>query len=339
MDQQETALVRDDDRHEVSSLLERMMREETACHICTDFSTLRSQSLDSRNHLWRERVAKWCYDVVDHLGESRSMVYLAMSILDRYFALKTANDCILSDRRYEAAALTSLFLAIKIRGSQSLEVTDLIRMSRLGISINEIVEVGKDITSCLCFEHHIFTPIEFVHKLTRYLHNSGNVTSTSPVTESAAFYVELSVLDTSCVGLKASEIALASVLNTLNSSDEEESAAIALINSLPEASFSQEQVTQLRSRLSSLRQGQTSGNSNEPHVIPVIEDDAESVLPVLAGPKRVVSRDDVGGLKRSHSCSSLVDYDTDGECTHASCHLHRTVSPTPERVAKKLRLG
>ena len=117
-------------------LLSRMIDDEIEMRNANDHETLaRVSRLNSPNMIWREKVTQWCYDVVDHLNESRDLVFVAMNILDRYSALYMSSST--NERDYETAALTALFLAVRISGGRSLDAPDLVRMSRLGVTTQD----------------------------------------------------------------------------------------------------------------------------------------------------------------------------------------------------------
>ena len=101
------------------------------------------QSPLTHNFAWREKVAMWFYDVVDILDESREVVYIAMNILDRYHVAHPSSAA--SDNfAYELTAITALFLAIRMSGSVSLEVQDLLQMSRSGIQGRDVLLTGTE---------------------------------------------------------------------------------------------------------------------------------------------------------------------------------------------------
>ena len=54
--------------------------------------------LRPHHYAWRQQVAKWCYDVVDHLSLSRSIVHVTMNILERYL---DATATVTNKKEYE----------------------------------------------------------------------------------------------------------------------------------------------------------------------------------------------------------------------------------------------
>jgi hypothetical protein len=68
---------------------------------------------DDRSKKWRAQIIQWFFDVVDHTEHDRSVVSLAVNILDRYVDNKTPSP-ILNRRDYSLAAITCLMLGSKL---------------------------------------------------------------------------------------------------------------------------------------------------------------------------------------------------------------------------------
>jgi hypothetical protein len=90
------------------------------------FDSLSSESsAGSLNEVWREKICEWCYQVVDHFDFSREVVGISMSFLDRYLSTRRVNKKI-----FQLAAMTCLYLAIKLYEPGSLKISSLIALSR-----------------------------------------------------------------------------------------------------------------------------------------------------------------------------------------------------------------
>lgn len=165
-------------------------------------------------YFWREKVAQWCYDVVDHLDEDRSIVYIAMNILDRYCAAKVPTHP-MDEKLYEIASLSSIFLAIRIAGSRELLLNELVSMSREGISIQDIVKMGTSVIGSLTWESSILTPMDFVQLLLQLLPTLSKTSQTQLVLDSASYLIELAVCDSFFSQFKASRLAIAAILIAL----------------------------------------------------------------------------------------------------------------------------
>jgi hypothetical protein len=155
--------------------LQRMWKEEQLSRSSRDCQALlgtcdstMNTNVVVRNHLWRERVAKWCYDVLDYLEESRDVAYVAMNFLDRYLAVLFKESSLLAGDiqpfEYEVMAFTSLFLAIRICGvHKQLQIPELLQLSSSrALETRHILEVGHHMLEKLTWTHRILTPHAFL---------------------------------------------------------------------------------------------------------------------------------------------------------------------------------
>ena len=157
---------------------------------------------------------QWCYDVVDHLHEDRSVVYVAMNILDRYSAA-TASTRPIDEKMFEIASLASIFLAVRIAGSGDLLLQELLSMSRGGIAIQDIITMGTFILSALSWEYCILTPFDFAKSIFDLLPSLNNSSQKQVIFDFASYLIELAVCDVFFSHFKASSLALAAILNAL----------------------------------------------------------------------------------------------------------------------------
>merc|ERR1711862_182672 len=93
--------------------------------------------------LWREKIAQWFYYVTDYMNEPRAVVYVAMNILDRYSATKMQDDEIFVGKSDKIAAMTAIYLTIRVAGRNNLQVADLIRASRGNFGVHDVSATGK----------------------------------------------------------------------------------------------------------------------------------------------------------------------------------------------------
>mmetsp|Transcript_10519 Transcript_10519/g.16135 ORF Transcript_10519/g.16135 Transcript_10519/m.16135 type:complete len:332 (-) Transcript_10519:1529-2524(-) len=296
---------------ETSCILSSLFDEERISHQSRDHLLLKKIDVGYACVVWRERVAQWFDDVVHHLGESRRTVYVAMNILDRYLVVKGIKNA--SSRCYEAASLTALFLAIRIRGSESLEVFDLIKMSRLGVTIREILHVGKEMTRSVSFDRRLLTPSDFVQPMLELLSHEKR----EEVREEAFLMAELSAAEGSIVGIKPSTVAIASISEALGSD------SLSLISKLTFEKSCLKELSHVQSKLRKLKR--RCKNSKKPHLILDDGDDIEDSPPILSH--------QVFGIKRTSS-----------DCSADSCvNLYTptsTIRPvSPNLGTKKARIN
>jgi hypothetical protein len=234
--------------------LERLLCLETSFR--QESKELRHKLLLNSNNvisvIWRDKVAQWYYNVLDSWNESRSVVYVALNILDRYCCCtmmmrdsnqkshssssssnsstshsssSAAPSVTWNERNYELASLSALFLAVRIAGSGTydLELPELVSLSsRRNISTREVMEMGKSMIAQLSsWKERIVTPLEFVRL---YLQLSQDGSSSSSILtprlsleilNEASYLLELSVCDVALTHARPSLLALAAILQAM----------------------------------------------------------------------------------------------------------------------------
>ena len=162
------------------------------------------------NSLWREKVSLWMFDVADHMHERRSIVYYAMNILDRYCIGTLGKGKIMCESSYEKASLAAIFLAMRIAGSVEIQLEEIIRMSRRGVTSQELIDAGTDMVRRLSWEQRLVTPQEFITALLMFVPSTERH---SAILDGAFYLTELAVCDACLARHKASDVALAAFLN------------------------------------------------------------------------------------------------------------------------------
>jgi hypothetical protein len=99
-----------------------------------------SRSSSSINELWREKICEWSYQVIDHFEFSREVVSVSIHYLDRYLATKAVNK-----KTFQLAAMTSLFLAIKLYEPGRLSMASMIELSRGYFMVDQMVAMEASI--------------------------------------------------------------------------------------------------------------------------------------------------------------------------------------------------
>lgn len=228
----------------------------------------------SPNSVWREKVCQWMYDVTDHLRERRSIVYLAMNILDRYcVAMSQKENAAMCERSYEMASLSAIFLAMRIAGSVQVRLPDIIRMSRRGVTTQQLIDSGTDMVQKLTWDNRLLAPQEFITALLSHL--PPLTERRSMILDGATYLSELAVCDACLSRHKASDVALAAFLNTVTADQGRD--AKWTIHSIKETSLMDPDSTtirELRSRLHRLYSlSYESIDRDVPHLISI---DSES---------------------------------------------------------------
>mmetsp|Transcript_15649 Transcript_15649/g.23036 ORF Transcript_15649/g.23036 Transcript_15649/m.23036 type:complete len:336 (+) Transcript_15649:119-1126(+) len=167
------------------------------------------------NEMWREKICKWKFHILDHFDINREIVSISMSFLDRFLSIHQVNQKV-----FQLAAMTTLFLAIKLNKQGSLKVSSLIELSRGCFKAVHIAVMEKHILRDLSWHVHPPTPHCFVRHFLCLVPFSGSIDDNHLKRETldlSLYSVELSVCDYFFVACNPSSVALASIMNALDS--------------------------------------------------------------------------------------------------------------------------
>lgn len=315
----------EDRQRESRSQLAAMIGEEDESRGTDDHRALRDASHScAPNLVWREKVSQWCYDVVDHLGESRDVVYLAMNVLDRYCVVRSSSSRALDERDYEIAAITALFLAVRVTGSVTLELPQVMRMSRMGVRIHEILEIGTNMTNSLSWERRLSTPLNFVRALLELLDVSPELMDS--LLESASYLVEVSVCDAFFSGKHPYQVACAAVINAIGvgcQSRLSPGQSNKFFHHILEVHGAREEISSLQRRLHHIYSQSEENRNSSPHVIMDDEDGTLAVVVVPPIPQatiRVISssslRQSAPSIKTSNKTPIIIASETEPKKVH-----------------------
>lgn len=182
----------------------------TAAAAVEGSSSSNGSSSSQINELWREKICEWCYQVVDHFDFNREVVSVAMNYLDRYLATRPVNR-----RIFQLAAMTALYLAIKLFEPGKLRMSSLIDLSRGYFLAEHIVTMEDSMLQSLYWHVHPPTSFAFCRDFMRLVSGDVSPRARHDVNELARFMTELSVCDYWFVTKKPSSIALASLINAI----------------------------------------------------------------------------------------------------------------------------
>ena len=103
-----------------------------------------SDSLDSTNasgkinECWREKICEWAYQVIDHFDFNREVVAISLSYLDRFLCTREVNKKV-----FQLAAMTSLYMAIKLYEPSTLRMSSFIELSRGYFTVEHIISMEE----------------------------------------------------------------------------------------------------------------------------------------------------------------------------------------------------
>lgn len=167
----------------------------------------------------RVKMCEWCYQVVDFCKFRRETVGIGMSYLDRFLCTPRGRDALCNRKEYQLAAMTALYIAIKLHEPLEMETSLLADLSRGCYTEMEFVEMEQTILLALEWRVNGPTALSFVQHFMAFMPRSVHPTITEAIFDYARYQTELALADQAFVGTKLAEIGLAAVLNAMEGLD------------------------------------------------------------------------------------------------------------------------
>lgn len=92
------------------------------------------------NEFWREKICEWEYQVIDHFDFNREVVAVSLSYLDRFLCTRAV-----SKKVFQLAAMTCLYMAIKLYEPTPLNVAAFIELSRGFFMVDHVIAMEETI--------------------------------------------------------------------------------------------------------------------------------------------------------------------------------------------------
>jgi len=195
------------------------------------------------DEICRGKMCEWFYSVVDGCNMSRETVAVAMSYVDRLIcccsneengteasllssstAAATLRETILnSTSKFQLATMTCLYMAVKINDSVIMDIEVLVQLSKNAYSETDFKEMEMSILRALQWRLYSPTSMAFVRcyfALWLQLPSNDDIAFDYDLIEEmisdARYQTEIAVAESSFINCYPSQIALASVLNTID---------------------------------------------------------------------------------------------------------------------------
>jgi hypothetical protein len=192
-------------------------------YLCCDYLNLgRKQAaqhnmrFDSIDETCRAKMTEWCFHVVDCTNLRRETVGIAMGYLDRFLCSSSprAEQARRDRKEYQLAAMTSLYIAVKVYEPLEMDAGLVSRLSRGLHSAAEITTLEHDMLVALSWRMCDPSPYQVCNYLLELLPDEAlNVKPT--LYDFCHFQTELATGDYAYVPLRRSIVAVAAVLNAL----------------------------------------------------------------------------------------------------------------------------
>mmetsp|Transcript_15327 Transcript_15327/g.33122 ORF Transcript_15327/g.33122 Transcript_15327/m.33122 type:complete len:361 (+) Transcript_15327:187-1269(+) len=215
-------------QNELYDCIQAMLRQEQhyTCHDYLQFnhkyeeplqqepaSTSRSDPIDEN---CRSKMAEWCFHVVDCTNLQRNTVSIAMRYLDRFLCTSShrAERARFDRKEYQLAAMTTLYIAVKLHEPLEMDATLVARLSRGLHTASEVTTLERDMLIALSWRVSAPSPYDFTNYILKLLPKAFEGVAPS-LNDFSHFQCELATGDYAYVPLRTSFVAIAAVLNSL----------------------------------------------------------------------------------------------------------------------------
>lgn len=209
------------DINEIVDRLQIMRQIEIKNYQCEDYLELTrslkkelneaEDSLVDLDEFCREQICEWTYRVVDYFEINREIVAISLSYLDRFLSYYSCDR-----RTFKLAATASLFLAVKLHEPRKTDLMGILSdLSRGEFSMEDVIRMEREFLDALTWKLNPPTPGVFVGHFLHLLSVPVDSEVTRSISALAAFFTELAVCDYSFVNVNSSIIAVASILNAM----------------------------------------------------------------------------------------------------------------------------
>lgn len=195
-----------------------MKDKESQKYCCIDYVGTFVQTEAGVDKWCRSKMVQWCYSVVDFARFSRETVYISISYLDRFLSSNSPQSLVvLEDRKdFQLAAMTCLYLAIKVHEPKIIETGLLSELSRGCYTPQDFQRMELNVLFDLKWHLHDPTPQSYLMYFLALIPSQKNNTriDRKSVLELARYQIELSVVEYDLMTQSASNIALAALISS-----------------------------------------------------------------------------------------------------------------------------
>jgi len=206
---------------ETSELLERLsvMRKQECIYRVDDYLQNIPQHSTNVDAWCRSKMVLWCYSVIDYVSFNRETVLIAISYLDRFISTRSERArLVVKDRReYQLAAMTSLYMAIKLFEPKKINMECLAELSRGSYTSSDLSGMEADMLFDLKWYLNGPTAVSFLEHYVSLLPvgTFGTTANRALILENARYEIELSVTQYNLVTQAPSNIAVVALINSI----------------------------------------------------------------------------------------------------------------------------
>ena len=180
----------------------------------TAFTYQDACDLSEHKNLWRNNLCAWMYNVVDNLDMDRELVEISLCSMDIYLAKAHIHDA----SGFKLAAMTSLYLAMKVYGRQgtTIGIDCFAKLSRGLFTTQDFMLTEQAILDVLSWRVHPPTSLNFLELLMMFLPQEAcSLHTRLALYDRIKFLLELCVTVQYFVGKRPSIMAIAAFIEVV----------------------------------------------------------------------------------------------------------------------------
>jgi len=206
---------------DISDRIAAMRQQEETTYRCTDYFDENKHKLrniiDPVDEYCRSKMCEWFYQVIDFCSFRRETAAIAMSYLDRYLCTSAGKTTLGSRPRYQLAAMTALYIAIKIHEPIALNVEVLTKLSQGLCCTDDFVAMEKEILEALEWRlGGAVTPLAFVRYFVMMIPSTTDPSVSAMIMDCTQYQTEIAVGEKSLIDIRPSVVAFAALLNAMD---------------------------------------------------------------------------------------------------------------------------
>lgn len=207
---------------ETLATIEVMRRQEENGYVVSDYLarlpasvTVEDAPVDAQ---CRVIMQKWCKDIAQYCGYSTEVVDIAMNCLDRFMGTADGYSILLDRSQYQLAVMTALYTTVKIHCHEAMDPQLVSNLSQGAHSPEAVEAMEVRLLCALQWRLNPPTPSAFVSKILDLVpEHLMNDEERQAVTDLTKFQLELALETYQFSILPASSIAIASLMNAVES--------------------------------------------------------------------------------------------------------------------------
>jgi hypothetical protein len=163
-------------------------------------------------------MQKWCKEIAQYCGYNNEVVDIAMNCLDRFMSTAEGSSILLDRSQYQLAVMTALYTTVKIHCHEAMDPALVSNLSQGAHSPKAVEAMEVRMLSALQWRVNPPTALSFVSKILELVpEHLMNDEERQAITDLTKFQLELAMETYEFSILPASSIAIASLMNAVES--------------------------------------------------------------------------------------------------------------------------